>query len=109
MKLQTNKTPRTPDTLEANGGKFWKQINQEFELEFHHLKLLQQACHCLDRISQAQDAVKAAGPYHADKNGIPRPHPGLKVELENRSLFLRCIRELCLDIENPETRPPRQY
>jgi len=41
----------------------------------------------------------------------PKTHPALSVEKENKIIFARLLRELCLDIEPPRDtgRPPGLY
>jgi hypothetical protein len=95
-------TPKGP------GSKFWKKVLGEFELEDpHHLQLLDMACGCLDRIHEAQKEIEADGAFIPNRFGISMEHPGQKVERDNKILFARCIRELCLDSISPEEAYPR--
>ncbi len=102
---------RAPCNLSDESKQFWKDVLNDFELESHHLKLLEAACRCWDRIVEAKQQAKADGAYFKDRYGQHKPHPALEVETKNRNLFMRLIRELGLDLENTpkDSRPPRQY
>jgi hypothetical protein len=104
---------KVPETLKAKGPgrKFWRDIHKEFELrDSHHLRLLQEAAHCLDVIEAAQEEIQEAGSFYKDRFGQPRSHPGFDIIKAYRALFIRTLRELGLDMEPPqESRPPRLY
>jgi len=100
-----------PKNLGKTGRAFWKKVMSEYVLtEAHDLERLRQACKCLDDIAQAEERVKKDGPFHTDRYGGLKEHPGARVIRENRALFLRFIRELRLDLTTgPESRPPSNY
>ena len=99
-----------PKHLSRESKAFWRSVLKDYELEDHHLKLLQAACESWDRVLAARKEIEAKGEYYTDRWDQPRPHPAHKVELDNKSMFTRLIRELALDLEPPkESRPPRQY
>lgn len=103
---------RPPTYLLKEGRQFWSKTLKEFDLvEAHDLERLEHACHCLDRLAEARAEVDKEGPYFVDRFGQPKEHPSLKVERDNKVLFIRIIRELRLDLDQPEEhpRPPRQY
>jgi P27 family predicted phage terminase small subunit len=100
---------RAPSGLGKEGKKFWKQLSGEYDFETHHLKILENACHCLDRIEQAKEQIEKDGLYVPDRYGALKEHPAGKTERDNRALFARLLRELGLDIEFHESRPSRQY
>ena len=104
---------KAPNSLEPRGpGRaFWRDIHEKFDLvDPHHLKLLQEACGCLDVIAKAQKEIEASGAFYKDRFGQPRAHPGYDLIKANRTLFARLLRELMLDnSEPPEARPPRLY
>lgn len=94
--------------LKPESKKFFKAISSAYsDFEEHHYKILLKACECLDRITDAQVAIKKDGAFYEDK-GKPKAHPGLKVEVDNKILFARLMRELNLDYEPPGNvgRPP---
>ena len=98
-----------PKHLQAEGGDFWEAVLFDYDLEeTHHLKLLENACVCVDRIAQARRKIRKNGGFYKDRWGIPKEHPAQKNERENKILFARLIRELNLDLETPgENRPPK--
>jgi phage terminase small subunit len=100
------------DSLSKSSKKFFTKILNNYELEDHHLEILSQACHCLDRIEESRLQIKKDGDYILDRFGILKPHPALKTEEKNKVIFARLIRELGLDIEpgsNELGRPPGLY
>lgn len=100
-----------PRHLKKSGRKFYRHVVSEFELEPHHVEQVIQAAQCLDRIDRAREEIDAHGPYFTDRFGQPKEHPAHKTERDNKILFNRILRELCLDIEEPKTpgRPPKLY
>lgn len=101
------KLPEPPKHLSGESSVFFTSVVESYELESHHLKLLVAACECLDRASEAREALRRDGMVHKDRHGNLRPHPCCQVERDNKALFSRLIRELALDVEAPaENRPP---
>jgi P27 family predicted phage terminase small subunit len=102
---------QTPKHLKKEGRKFWRSVLANYYLEdAHHLKLLEGACACLDRIDQARDEIETQGAFYMDRFNQPKEHPAHKTERDNKILFARQIRELNLDVEAPkESRPPALY
>jgi hypothetical protein len=102
------KLPKTPSELGQSGRKFFKKIVAEFELDSHHIELLTLAGKCLDRIESAREILDTEGIVTHDRFGTPKPHPACAIELQNKTIFARLVRELALDIDIPESpRPPR--
>ena len=100
------------DQLSKRAKRFFTKILNNYELEDHHLEILSQACHCLDRIEEARQKIEKDGDYILDRFGILKPHPALKTEEKNKVIFARLIRELGLDIEPGSGeigRPPGLY
>jgi hypothetical protein len=106
-------TKRPPKSLKPRGpGRiFWKEIHGQFEIrDAHHLRLLQEACGCLDTITQAQREIEASGAFYVDRFKQPRAHPAFDLIKANRTLFARLIREMQLDTQPAEeARPVRLY
>jgi phage terminase small subunit len=102
------KLPKTPTGLRTESAKFWRDTVKIFEFEQHHLKLLEAACRCWDRILEDREILEKEGKYFLDRYKQPKPHPALDDEKRQKNLFMRLIRELCLDAVVPdESRPPR--
>ena len=101
---------RAPKDFSSESRKFWNDTLRVFKLEPHHLKILEAACRCWDRVVEARGQVEKDGAYFKDRYGQHKPHPALDVQTKNSNLFMRLIRELGFDLEKPEDpRPPRQY
>lgn len=102
--------PLAPRHLSAESRRWWRTIVSEYELEAHHLRLLQAACECWDRVLEARAAIASDGAYYTDRLGQLKPHPALAEERQNKTLMARLIRELALDVEAPNDsvgRPPQ--
>jgi phage terminase small subunit len=102
-----SKIPKPPSELGPDGRKFFRKIVLEYELDSHHVELLTQGCKCLDRIASARKMLDAEGVVIRDRFGCPRPHPAVAVELQNKTIFSRLLRELGLDVPQADSRPPR--
>jgi phage terminase small subunit len=101
---------RTPTGLKAPGKKFFRKVLSEYELTDHHdLERLTQACKCLDEIDEGEQIISAEGRFIKDRFEQRREHPAAKSIRDARTLFFRAVRELALDVEVPESRPPRRY
>jgi P27 family predicted phage terminase small subunit len=101
--------PEPPAHLSKDAKRWWRNVVTEFQLEDHHLRLLESACSCWDRAEAARKEVAAHGKLTvADANGNLRAHPLIAVERDARTLLARVIRELDLDSEGPteRSRPP---
>jgi len=104
------KIPSPPPHLGKEGRKLWRGVLSDYEImESHDLKLLAEACGCIDRIDEARQEIEKAGPYFIDRWKQPKPHPAHAVEQANKTLLARLLRELNLDISPPENRPPSRY
>ena len=85
------------------------EIVSDYDLQPHHLKLLEAACRCWDRLTEAQVRVRADGAYVAGHGGVLRTHPAVVVEKDCRVQFCRILREADLDgTPEPDPRPPRR-
>ena len=97
-----------PNFLQVEGRDFWISVLTDYDLEeSHHLKLLENACVCIDRIAQARRHIRKHGAFFKDRFLQMKESPAGKSERDNKILFARLMRELQLDIEPPkENRPP---
>lgn len=93
------------------GQEFYRKVMAEYDLvDTHDLERLRLACTCLDEISEAAAVVKLEGRFIKDRFEQTKEHPATKFIRDNQILFLRAIRELGLDLVQPEDpRPRRQY
>ena len=101
--MQTN----APNGLTEETAAWWRQVNREFLLEPHHLKLLTLAAQALDRVIETRQTLSEQGLTYLDRFGAPRARPEAAIERDARLAFARLLRELDLDCTAPETaRPP---
>ena len=104
------KIPKAPNGLNSPGKRFWKKVLSEYDLqESHDLERLAMACKCLDDLAEAEKRVKSDGMFVTNRYGNLVEHPGIKLVKDSRTLFIKIIREMCLDLTTGESRPPRRY
>jgi phage terminase small subunit len=72
----------------------------------HHIKLLTLACESWDRAVQARKGLERHGLTFVDRHGSRKPSPEIAIEKDSRIAFARLIREIGLDVDSPESRPP---
>ncbi|WP_352536324.1 MULTISPECIES: P27 family phage terminase small subunit [unclassified Mesorhizobium] len=94
--------------MSNEAAKWWRSVVTDFELEGHHLRLLQLAAEAWDRSQQARAVTDKEGITTVDDRKNVRAHPAVGIEKDARTGFARLVRELDLDVEVPpsRTRPP---
>jgi phage terminase small subunit len=103
----TPEQPVPPKHLSKPTQDFWKRTVDEFDLEEHHLRLLTLACESWDRGAMARQAIAKLGLTFNDRFGQPHARPEVAIERDSRIAFARLMRELSLDVVEPEdSRPP---
>lgn len=102
------KTPKAPAHLAEQTRSWWRSVVKDYQLEPHHLRLLQAACEAWDRLQEARELLLRDGLVVEGREGGVRPHPAVAIERDSRVGFSRLVRELDLDTEPPATgrRPP---
>lgn len=100
--------PRPPKHLRPPTQSWFKTVCTSYELEPHHLRLLQLAAEAWDRAEQAREALAEHGLTFNDRFGQPHARPEIAVERDSRLAFARLVRELDLDAEATpaSARPP---
>jgi phage terminase small subunit len=83
---------------------WWRQVMTDYQLDRHHLLLLQSACEAFDRAAEARETLAREGLTVVTKHGTKK-HPAADIERDQKTLFARLIRELDLDAEPPPERP----
>jgi hypothetical protein len=76
---------------------------QDYDLEPHHVRLLTLAGEAWDRGVQAREILAEKGLTYDDRFKQPRARPEVAIERDSRIAFARLVRELALDIDEPET------
>lgn len=105
--MKTSTKTRPPRHLSDESRAWFALVTRDFDLESHHLKLLQAACESWDRAQQARQLLATEGVTFTDRHGHIRPHPAVNIERDSRALFARLVRELGLDVVEPDdVRPP---
>ena len=96
---------KAPAHLAPETRKWFTEVVTTYQLEPHHIRLLQLAGEAWDRCQQAREAIARDG-LIALTTG--KAHPAVAIERDSRLAFARLIRELNLDAEPPASwsRPP---
>jgi phage terminase small subunit len=104
----THKKTQPPAHLSAKTRRWFASVCNEFELEEHHLRLLELACESWDRCQAARAVIDMEGMIYEDRFGAPRSRPEIAIERDSRLSFSRLLRELDLDVAPPvdASRPP---
>lgn len=76
-------------------------IVDRYEIEPQHLKVLVCAAESWDRLQEARSVISRKGISYLDRFGAPRMRPECTVERDSRIAFVRCLRELALENEEP--------
>ena len=98
-------TPTT-DHLEPATRVWFQQIATDYSLESHHVRILLTAAEMWDRASAARESVQENGVMVMDRYGCLKANPACEIERSSKTLFLKSLRELGLDVEEPTA--PRQ-
>ena len=98
-------TPKPPVHLLPETANWWRQITKTYELEGHHLRLLQLACEAWDRVAAARAVLSEEGMVYHDRFGAPRARPECAIERNSMIAFARLLRELDLDVAPPASAP----
>jgi P27 family predicted phage terminase small subunit len=102
--------PRAPSHLKPATAAWFRNVVSEYEMQDHHIRLLELAGEAWDRCQQARQALAEHGLTFTDRFGAPHARPEVAVERDSRISFARLLRELDLDLETPQQpagrRPP---
>jgi P27 family predicted phage terminase small subunit len=85
-----------PECLSNESKKLWKKVVTH-QFSDGRLILLEQALLTLDRANEAKEIVNSEGLITTTKrSGVVHVHPAVKVERENRQLFIKAWKEMGL-------------
>jgi P27 family predicted phage terminase small subunit len=106
--LKPIELPKPPKHLRAATRKWFSAVVADYAMEAHHVRILTLACESWDRAAQAREALAEHGLVFTDRYGCPHPRPEAAIERNSMVTYLRAVRELGLEVEQPtETpRPP---
>lgn len=101
-------TQKPPAHLSAKTRRWFASVCDGYELEDHHLRLLELACETWDRCQAAREIIDREGMIYVDRFDTPRARPEVAIERDCRLAFARLVRELDLDVAPPveASRPP---
>lgn len=95
------------DHLERSTKAWFQQILKDYELESHHFRILLTAAEMWDRAASARESIAVNGVMIKDRYGCLKANPACELERSSKTLFLKAVRELGLDVTEPgESRPP---
>ncbi len=100
-----------PKYLKKRGRAFYKKVREEFVIDkVHDKERLALAAGELDTQDAAQEAIEEHGHYITNRYGNVIENPAVKTMRDSRTLFVRIVRELGLDLVTAEeARPPGKY
>ncbi|WP_018262368.1 P27 family phage terminase small subunit [Methylobacterium sp. WSM2598] len=107
--MSVKRRPTPPEHLSEATQRWWRAVVEDYDLEGHHLRLLQLAAEAWDQCQTARTAIAERGMTFDDRFGSPRARPEVAIERDSRLAFARLVRELDLDVEPPgegRSRPP---
>ena len=95
-------TNQPPQSITTDAGKaLWRDVLAAYELESHHLRLLEQACLQLDRAEGFRTEVVAHGVCVKDRFDQLKTNPAVDGERQAHLALARLLRELALDFDSP--------
>lgn len=100
-------TPKPPTHLSRESKALWRSIVADFNLERHHLNLLENLCTQLDRARAARKLIEAEGELVQNRFGEWKANPACGIERDATTLAVRIQRELGLDFEGGPIEAPR--
>jgi P27 family predicted phage terminase small subunit len=68
--------PAPPQHLSSEAADWWRAIVADYDLQSHHLKILEAACDAWDRMSTARELLLAEGITSVSKSGV-KAHPAI--------------------------------
>ena len=69
---------------------WWQAVVRDYELDPHHLRLLEAAADAWDRMVQAHEVLRAEGLTVTTKHGTKK-HPAADIERDSRLAFARLV------------------
>jgi phage terminase small subunit len=84
---------------------WWTQVLTDYDLDAHHIHLLEAACDSWDEMVRAREVLRVEGFTVPTKASGPKRHPCADIERDARLAFARLLRELDLDADMP---PPER-
>jgi hypothetical protein len=93
LNLTVTEPMKAPTHLRPATQRWFSHVTAHFELEQHHLRLLQMAAEAWDRADAARLTIQQHGMVFEDRFGCPRARPEIAIERDSRIAFARLLRE----------------
>jgi phage terminase small subunit len=90
-----------PDHLSASAAEWWRSTVDRYELDPHHLKLLELMLGAWDMAEQAREILAVEGMLVPTGAGGSKAHPAVAILRDARLAVARLVRELDLDVAPP--------
>ncbi|MDB5390213.1 MAG: hypothetical protein JWM11_5859 [Planctomycetaceae bacterium] len=91
-----------PNHLKTTTQTWFESVISEYELEEHQVRLLTLAAESWDRCVSARESIEKNGLTYDDRFGAPHSRPEIAIERDSRAAFARCLRELGLNVTDPD-------
>jgi len=102
-----NSESLAPAHLKPKTRAWFDEIVASFELESHHIRVLQIAAESWDLYETSREQIEKNGlTFRNEKVGDIKMRPEVSVMRDSRLAFLRSLRELNLDIQPPDAPRP---
>lgn len=101
-KQKPNAETKAPSHLSEATKRWFASVLVDYELDPHHVRLLLLAAESWDRCVEARLAIAEHGLTYIDRYGCPKARPECAIERDSRVAFARMVRELRLDIAEPD-------
>ena len=92
--------------LKKAGRELWRSIAKGWQLNKHHLTILQSLCETVDKKNQAEMELRAGKLTYRNRHGEFRPNPLVAIIRDCNTTIARLIRELNLSEQAADNRPP---
>ncbi len=99
--------PKPPKTLSREARAWWQKIVKEWEFDNPALLILGTALTSFDRMREAQKILDKDGIVIGDRFGQLKQHPAALIERDAKSVMIRALKTLNLDIEPLHDKPGR--
>jgi phage terminase small subunit len=86
-----------------------KAVQESWQLDEHHDRLLILAAAAWDRAVEAKAIIDKDGSIILDRFEQKKSHPAVEIERQSMITFSRLLRELGLDLISPEDSRPLTY
>jgi phage terminase small subunit len=101
MRSKKPDIPAAPADLGEDGRRFWNETVEVYLLTSAQLSVLGFAARQVDRAAAARQRLKVEGLTVQDHRGVEKESPVVAVERHATNTFLKLVKAIGLDIEQP--------